>query len=65
MGSEDFCFFSELVPGAMFQLGCKIQDDERQLHNPRFDLDERCLPIGTAILAETALRLFREGTPVV
>jgi amidohydrolase len=60
MGSEDFCFFSDLVPGAMFRLGCKIEGDERQHHNPRFDVDERCLSIGAAMLAETALRLLRD-----
>ncbi len=59
MGAEDFGAFSDLSPGAMFRLGCCIEGDERQHHNPRFDVDERCLPIGAAILAETALRLLR------
>jgi len=59
MGAEDFGAFSALAPGAMFRLGCRIENDERQGHSPRFDLDERCLPIGAAILAETALRLLR------
>jgi metal-dependent amidase/aminoacylase/carboxypeptidase family protein len=44
----------------MFSLGCKIEGEERHLHNPRFDIDERCLPVGTAILAETALRLSKQ-----
>jgi amidohydrolase len=61
MGAEDFGVFSSLAPGAMFRLGCRIEGDERKGHNPRFDIDERCLPIGTAILAETALRLLRGG----
>jgi amidohydrolase len=59
MGAEDFGAFSALVPGAMFRLGCRIENDERRGHSPRFDLDERCLPIGAAILTETALRLLR------
>jgi amidohydrolase len=46
MGAEDFGAFSELAPGAMFRLGCRIEGDKRQGHNPRFDIDERCLPIG-------------------
>ena len=58
MGAEDFSFFSQLAPGAMFSLGCRIEDDERQHHSPRFDIDERCLPIGTAILAASALRFL-------
>jgi amidohydrolase len=60
MGAEDFGAFSELAPGAMFSLGCLIEGDKRKLHSPRFDLDEECLPIGAAILAETALRLLHE-----
>ncbi|HEX9092086.1 MAG TPA: M20 family metallopeptidase [Anaerolineales bacterium] len=61
LGAEDFGCFSELAPGAMFLLGCRIEGDEREHHNPRFDVDDRCLPYGAAILAETALRYLRQG----
>jgi len=60
LGAEDFGCFSEIAPGAMFSLGCMIEGDQRQIHNPRFDLDEACLPVGTAILTETVLRLMKE-----
>lgn len=60
MGAEDFGAFSELAPGAMFRLGCRIEGDERKAHSPRFDIDERCLPVGAAVLAEAALRLLRQ-----
>jgi amidohydrolase len=59
LGAEDFSCFTKLVPGAMFVLGCQIDGSPRQLHNPFFDLDERSLPIGAAMLAETALRQLR------
>ncbi len=59
MGAEDFGFFSSLARTAMFDLGCKIEGDERKHHNPRFDIDESCLPIGAAILAEGTLRLLQ------
>jgi amidohydrolase len=59
MGAEDFAVLSSVAPGAMFRLGCRIDGDERKAHNPTFDLDERCLPIGVAILAEAALRYLR------
>lgn len=59
LGAEDFGCFSEVVPGAMFSLGCAIEGDLRRLHHPRFDLDERCLPVGSAMLSECALRLLR------
>jgi amidohydrolase len=61
MGAEDFSVFTDMAPGAMFRLGCCIEGDERKGHNPAFDLDEGCLPIGAAILAESALRYLRTG----
>ncbi len=61
LGAEDFGAFSQMVPGAMFTLGTLIEGDERYLHHPRLDLDERALPIGTAVLAESALRFLRNG----
>jgi amidohydrolase len=60
LGAEDFGSFTEIAPGAMFLLGTRIEGDERFLHHPRLDLDERALPIGTAILTETALRFLRD-----
>ncbi len=59
LGAEDFGSFTQMAPGAMFTLGTLIEGDERFLHHPRLDLDERALPIGTAMLAETALRYLR------
>jgi amidohydrolase len=58
LGAEDFGRFLEHAPGAMFTLGVRIDNDPRQIHNPRFDLDESTLPIGTAVLAESALRFL-------
>ncbi len=60
LGAEDFSIFTDVVPGAMFTLGARIEGDERQHHNPRFDIDEGCLPIGAAILAESALLFLRQ-----
>ena len=59
MGAEDFAVLASMAPGAMFRLGCRIDGDERKPHSPTFDLDERCLSIGAAILAEAALRYLR------
>ncbi len=59
LGAEDFGEFLQYAPGAMFMLGTqKKGHEEYMLHHPRFDLDERALPIGTAILVETAKRFF-------
>ena len=60
LGAEDFGSFLNHAPGAMFSLGTqKMGHEEYLLHHPRFDLDERALPIGTAVLVETALRLLK------
>lgn len=54
MGGEDFGYMTEEIPGAMFFLGCQKEDGvQRDLHTPIFDIDERCLPIGTAIFVAT------------
>jgi amidohydrolase len=55
MGAEDFSYFLAQTPGAMFRLGVK-KGEMRPGHSPHFDLDEEVLPIGTAILAESARR---------
>lgn len=61
LGAEDFGSFLNHAPGAMFSLGVqKKSHEEYPLHHPKFDLDERALPIGTAVLVETALRFIRE-----
>jgi amidohydrolase len=61
LGAEDFPEFLKHAPGAMYTLGTRIEGREvYELHHPKFDLDERALPIGTAVLAETALRFLNE-----
>ncbi len=60
LGAEDFPEFLKNAPGAMYTLGTKIEGREvYELHHPKFDLDERALPVGTAVLAETALRFLK------
>lgn len=58
MGAEDFGFFMQDIPGAMFFLGCEIEGDTRRHHDSRFDINEDCLPLGAAIMAQSALRLL-------
>lgn len=57
LGGEDFAYMAQKVPAAMFFLGCALPDGvKRDLHTPIFDIDEKCLPMGAAIMAETAKR---------
>ncbi len=59
MGAEDFSYYLERAPGAMFRLGTKGHDGEEHfLHSPRFAPDERALAIGSRILARAALSLL-------
>jgi amidohydrolase len=60
LGAEDFGAFTEKIPGAMYTVGTLIEGDERFLHHPRFDIDERAMPIGTAVLVESALHYLRQ-----
>lgn len=59
LGAEDFAFYLEQVPGAMFSLGAQLAGDQRHFHHPRFEIDERAMPIGAGLLAETARRYFQ------
>ena len=61
LGAEDFGEFLKHAPGAMFTLGTqKAGHEEYLLHHPKFDLDERALPIGTAMLVETVKRFLEQ-----
>ena len=48
MGSEDFSFMMEKVPGAYIQVG---NGDSAQLHNPAYNFDDACTPYGAALFA--------------
>ncbi|GAB4539436.1 MAG: M20 family metallopeptidase [Anaerolineae bacterium] len=57
MGAEDFSYMAKMAKGAMLRLGVRPpQANLRYLHTSTFDLDEQALPIGAAVLAETARR---------
>jgi amidohydrolase len=64
MGAEDFGFFLKLAPGAMFSHGCRMDGEVRIAHSPTFDIDERSLPYGVAMLGETVLRLMQHPISV-
>ncbi|BCX04135.1 MAG: amidohydrolase [Candidatus Roseilinea sp.] len=53
LGGEDFTYLAQKAPGAMLYLGAQIKG-HGEWHTPTFDIDERALPIGTAILYEAA-----------
>ena len=60
MGAEDFAYMARKTKGAMFSLGVKIGDRPRPHHSPFFDIDESALSMGSALMAETAVRLLKQ-----
>lgn len=59
MGSEDFAYFAQAVPGCVLRLGVGSPGDKNpaMLHSPEFRLDESALRAGVAVFRELALRL--------
>jgi len=56
LGGEDFSFYLEKVPGCFVRFGARREDlPGEPAHSPRFDFDERTLPLGAAFLAQVAL----------
>ena len=57
MGAEDFAYMAQKAKGAMLMLGAATPDGiVRHHHTETFDIDERILSQGAAVLAETARR---------
>ena len=64
MGAEDFAYMTQQAKGAMFLLGAATPDGVvRHHHTDTFDIDESVLPVGAAILAETARRFVTNSLP--
>ena len=67
MGAEDFAYVLEKVPGAMFFLGAAPADGDWRgrpgLHSTRMMLDEAVMARGSALHAEFAMRVLRDGLP--
>ncbi|KAL3511715.1 hypothetical protein ACH5RR_024432 [Cinchona calisaya] len=62
MGSEDFSFFQEVMPGYFFFLGMKDGKATKpaSLHSPYFKINEDGLPFGAALHASLATRFLLE-----
>ena len=57
LGGEDVAYFLEMVPGTFFAHG-SCNPEKGQIyphHNPKFDIDEDTLPLGSALFAGFAL----------
>jgi len=61
MGSEDFSFYLQKVPGTFAFLG--VENKNKGViyphHHPKFNIDEDILPIGTALHVSVAMEFLR------
>ena len=57
LGGEDFAWYLESIPGSLFRLGTREPGsvEEFDIHQPMFDVDERCIAVGVKVMAATAL----------
>ncbi len=62
MGSEDFAFILEKVPGCFFFVGSANHEKglDAGHHHPKFDFDENVLPRAAALMAASAVRMAAE-----
>ncbi len=61
LGAEDFSFYTDKVPSLFIVVGAAIEGDHRELHSPRFDINEDALIYGSAIMAASAVHLACEN----
>ncbi len=59
MGSEDFSFMMEQVPGAHINLG---NGDSASLHNHLYDFNDETIPYGVALYASITEKKLPKGT---
>jgi amidohydrolase len=62
MGSEDFAFMMEDIPGCFVFVGSANPEKglDAQHHHPKFDIDERASINATALLSSAVFKLFSE-----
>jgi amidohydrolase len=62
MGAEDFSFYAQRVPACFYMLGCRGDANTSHPHHSSFfDIDERALPTGVAMMTELALDAARHA----
>lgn len=60
LGSEDFAFYSRKVPSMFYFLGAQDTAEKTYfLHDSRVVFNEDCIPYGSKLLAEGALKLLQ------
>ena len=62
MGGEDFAYYCQRVPAALFRLGLRPPDTDAYpaLHNPHYDFNDDAIPIGVALHCGLAHRFLAD-----
>lgn len=62
MGSEDFSFMMDGIPGCFMFVGSANHEKGLKAghHHPEFNIDEDCMPYAVAALAEGAIELMKQ-----
>ena len=63
MTSEDFAFYSQVVPASFYRLGTGWAETERNypVHSSRFDINEDALETGMGLMAYIVLSHLRSN----
>ncbi len=63
MGSEDFSYMMQEIPGCFLLVGSANPQKSLDYghHHPKFDFDETCLPFAVAILAQGVVELLERN----
>lgn len=61
MGSEDFAWFLDHVPGALIRLGAGKNQHPVDLHSPTFEIDETAIEHGIAVGAISLVHLMEQS----
>jgi amidohydrolase len=61
LGSEDFAWYLEHVPGALIRLGSRLPEGVVDLHSASFDVDESCVETGIAVGLSALIELLEKA----
>lgn len=64
MAGDDFSYFAREVPSAYFKLGVGNDGIKKPIHSNLFDIDNSALPLGAAVMAQTALEYLQAENEV-
>ncbi len=61
MGSEDFAYYLQEIPGCYVRFGARIKESEYvPLHSPLFDIDESVLKVGAEYFDQVIRQAIEE-----